>query len=266
MSVASQVQKLPVHLQTLFATVDFIAGTPINSKPCFGRRYYVDKDSWTGAYYRASDSECQKTRGNPLIKAACDSLIEAYSSSSEPLRAIVKKKMLSLRKGVSTIHDTYASIEKEKGTATELSSYIELIDIALGEEVLIAEGIILKQPSEDGKVQSPSPSTLPVALPSTLPVALPSTLHVEQKSAPSLPQIPLSLPVATVAMRIPASPAKLSESPVNASDSNLTPETQQAIVAFLKTLKLSPNTKDELGLNDHPKKNSDSEEREEEDE
>ena len=62
--------------------------------------------------------------------------------------------MLALRTGIKTIQETYESIPRERGTATELNSYIEMIDIALGEEILIKEGIKLNARTPPRQIRS----------------------------------------------------------------------------------------------------------------
>lgn len=156
-----------MHLQILFDEMDFIASAKPGTKPCFNGKYYVDSDSIIGAIYRSTSGESQSGRGNDCIRSCCTKATQAYSQYlTTQLGPIILTKLMDMRKGISTIIETYSNNSKHIATCNSLKNSILSLDMKITPEILAEHGII---PPIDHKsmikplpIVSTSPDPLPV--------------------------------------------------------------------------------------------------------
>lgn len=138
---------LPMHLQSLFDMMDFIAAAKPGFKPCFAGTYYVDAKSWSGAAYRFMSGESQSGRGNLIIRKCCDEACQAFDQYVDsPYRSVITKKMVDMRIGIANIVLTYSNDDSEISTVTQLKNIILALDMKIPKEILIVHGIIAPTP------------------------------------------------------------------------------------------------------------------------
>ena len=160
---------VPVHLQTLFDQMDFIASAGPHMKPCFKRRYYVDSDTWVGAFYRWRDGESQGTAGNTAVRLCCKEAAQAYDQYEHTeFQPIILAKMMDLRRGIETIRSTYQGNPRTIATCTHLFNSILELDRKIPPNMLVAQGIVaptanpsMPQPPPEPPVRVESPPPLP---------------------------------------------------------------------------------------------------------
>jgi hypothetical protein len=134
---------IPLHLLTLFETMDFISSAKKDCKPCFNTRQYVDRNSYLGAFIRWINGEKQSTYGNNIIRHCCESASQAYSSYiGTDYEPIILNKMIELRKGLIEIQSTYSKDTKEIDTVNHINNSIMILDLKIPLSEKIKNGII----------------------------------------------------------------------------------------------------------------------------
>lgn len=166
---------IPLHLQTLFQSMNFLGSAMKDGKPCFNSRKYVDRSSYWGSLVRAWNGEKQSTHGNDKIRTCCETAcqaLEAYRDTE--YGPIIIEKMLKLRKGLSEIRDTYERAG-ELDTVSHITDSIMIIDLRLPREIKNRDGLIAPTYAEvsagttidDGEEKELS-KTLPLPVPHNL--------------------------------------------------------------------------------------------------
>jgi len=133
-----------ISLQKLFVDLDFLSQGMDGQKPCFKRRYYVDKTSWVGTVCRILDQESQTTLGNTIIIDICKNACEHYEAyKGKHFGDILLKKIIQARQGLDRIATTYESIGQFTTAMNIRNSGILMLDGIIPKEHKIKEGIIL---------------------------------------------------------------------------------------------------------------------------
>lgn len=134
---------VPVHLQTLFDTMDFIGHAKVGFKPCFNGMYYVNSNSWLGSLYRFKNGESQSSKGNDIIRKCCQESVQAYNQYEDTdFSEIILNKMLSLREGILAIRETYLNDENEVKTCSHLMNSVLELDRKIPKDILNTISII----------------------------------------------------------------------------------------------------------------------------
>jgi hypothetical protein len=169
-NLAANSPTIPLHLQSLFESMNFLASAVKDGKPCFKTRTYVDRSSYWGAFVRWSAGEKQSAYGNDKIRLCCESACQAYevykTTNYEP---ILIEKMFKLRKGLCEIRDTYER-ENEIDTVNHINDSIMILDFKLPQEFKLQTGITIGTSPNLGPISISSEekveeSSAPIAIP-----------------------------------------------------------------------------------------------------
>lgn len=148
-SIAANSPTIPLHLQSLFENMNFLGSAVKDGKPCFKSRLYVDRGSYSGAFYRWSTGEKQSTHGNDKIRICCESACQAYEAYKHSnYGPILTDKMLKLRKGLMEIRDTYER-SNEIDTVNHINDSIMILEFKLPKTFKIQTGIIANMITQD---------------------------------------------------------------------------------------------------------------------
>jgi len=163
-----------ISLQKLFEDLDFLSQGLPGQKPCFRRRYYVDKTSWVGTFCRMVDQESQATLGNILISNICKSACEHYESyKNHPyFKEILMDKIIRARQGLARIAETYDSVGQFTTATNIRNSGILMLDGVIPKDKKIQIGIELAPPT-------------PLPLPSSHSTTPPIPIFPERETSPN---------------------------------------------------------------------------------
>jgi hypothetical protein len=113
-------------------------------KPCFvGKRYYVDKDSYWGTFWRSLYGEKQDVIGNTIMQSICTNAVQSYESNktNKKFESQLLEKIINARKGLDRIKRTYESCGKIT-TSNSIGNYMLILDGVIPEKIKISEGFI----------------------------------------------------------------------------------------------------------------------------
>ena len=143
---------LPEQLRLCFNDLRFIAGVNDNQKICFYKRYYVDKDGWSGWYgtlMRTFEGERMDITGIANISSICKVAMENHRNyKDDPTYGFdLLNDIVDARKGLSRLKLTYESLGKSV-TANKIdTSGIRVLDAIIPLERKIVEGFTIPKKS-----------------------------------------------------------------------------------------------------------------------
>lgn len=108
---------IPESLLRCFNDLDFLSGIKDNQKVCFRRRYYVEKDGWSGLYgsiIRTIENERMNVSGIAELRSISASTIEMFNiyKNDKIYGEIIIKKIEEAIKGLYRLQETYKSLGK----------------------------------------------------------------------------------------------------------------------------------------------------------
>ena len=75
---------IPLHLQSLFESMNFLGSAVKDGKPCFNSRHYVDRNSYWGGFRRWLSGEKQSRYGNDKIRT----VVNRHVKPSKPIKIV----------------------------------------------------------------------------------------------------------------------------------------------------------------------------------
>lgn len=108
---------IPESLLRCFNDLDFLADIKDNQKVCFRKRYYVEKDGWSGIYgsiIRTLENERMNVSGIAELRSIAASTLELFNIYKDDKIYGDKflLKIISAIKGLERLEQTYKSIGK----------------------------------------------------------------------------------------------------------------------------------------------------------
>lgn len=144
--ILKMLRTIPEQLRKCFNDLDFIAGIKDNQKVCFKKRYYVKKDDWFGALWRTFDSECLIISGIAEIQSICKITLDLYGIyiNDPDYGEELVDKIISARKGLMRLTETYKSLGKIVECDTIRNSAIIDLDKLIPMDRKISEGFVTR--------------------------------------------------------------------------------------------------------------------------